>query len=34
MQNELDLTPLTAISPLDGRYAAKLKPLIVQFLAE
>ena len=27
MQNELDLTPLTAISPLDGRYAAKLKPL-------
>ncbi len=28
MQNtELDLTPLTAVSPLDGRYAAKLKPL-------
>ena len=24
---ELDLTPLTAVSPLDGRYAAKLKPL-------
>ncbi len=28
MQNtELDLTPLTAVSPLDGRYATKLKPL-------
>ncbi|WP_371686781.1 adenylosuccinate lyase [Brachymonas denitrificans] len=25
--NSLDLTPVTAVSPLDGRYAAKLKPL-------
>ena len=25
--NLLDLTPVTAVSPLDGRYAAKLKPL-------
>ena len=25
--NSLELTPVTAVSPLDGRYAAKLKPL-------
>ena len=27
MQPDLELTPLSAVSPLDGRYSAKLKPL-------